>query len=110
MSESLLPHQISRPGGAITVWVIYDRPRDYPSGFVLRPQFAVRQGMNDEEFGEVTERIVGKYATQVIIASRHIWYSDSAKTLRAMLPAGCVRVGPVEGDASNISEVWMDPT
>lgn len=110
MPESVLPHQIARPGGAITFWVIYDRPRDYPDGFVLRPQFSVREGANDSEFGFVTERVVGKYAVNVVIISKHMWIADTAQELRAMLPAGCIRIGPTEGDDSKISEVWMDPT
>lgn len=110
MPDTTLPHQISRPGEAVTMWVIYDHPDWFPDGFVLRAQFSTREGINDSDYGTVTERLVGKRVTSVIILSHYAWTGDSADEVRALLPAHCIRIGPEPGDHASICEVWMDPT
>ena len=37
------PASVLRPPESITLWVIYERPKDYPDGYVLRPQFSVKR-------------------------------------------------------------------
>lgn len=103
-----LPRQIERPEGAITFWVIFDHPNDFPSGFVLRPQFSKVEAANDSQFGMITERHVGKTASSVTIISKFCWFGTNAAALRALIPPGCVRIGPVPGDDPKISEVWME--
>ena len=36
LTEDMIP-----PGAVMTVWVIYDHPKDHPDTFVARPQFVM---------------------------------------------------------------------
>lgn len=82
-----LPSQISRPEGALMIWTLYDHPRDYPSGYVLRPT-AVLAG--------------------VTLFSPIVWYASTPEELEAILPDGVIRMGPQEGDDPVILSVWME--
>jgi hypothetical protein len=77
-----------KPAGALTFWVIYQRPRDYPDGYVLRAQW-----------------ITGG----IILVSHEAWYAKTTDELRALLPMHTLtRMGPYEGDDPVIYEVWME--
>ncbi len=83
-----MPSDIEAPPGTLALWVIYDRPADYPAGFVLRPQFACRNG----------------HVTFCVAA----WYSPDINTLRALLPMSVdFRLDRFESDAPEIVEVWI---
>jgi hypothetical protein len=90
VTESL-PMYRPIPEGAvpITFWVLYDHPRDYPQGYVLRAQWSKR---GDPD---------------VVIADKIAWYAATLDELRAILPPGVVRMGPMPGDNPCIAEVWM---
>lgn len=82
-----LPEQLKAPDGALAVWVIYDHPRDFPKGFVLRPQFATRSG--------------------AVIASPEAWYASDPDTLRSILPPGVVCMARHPQDDPAILETWI---
>lgn len=107
-SDETTPSLLKRPPGAITFWLIFDHPRDQPDAFVLRPQFSAREFSGSEAFGRTIERVVSKTATSVVIVSHHAWRADTPDALRAILPHGCIRVGPMAGDDPKILEVWME--
>jgi len=86
MIGSALPEHVKVPEGAMVVWVIYDHPRDYPHGFVLRPQFAVS--------GEVR-------------ACPQAWYARSADELRSILPHGVTYLPRQPQDDVAILETWL---
>ena len=82
-----LPSQLPRPENALMIWVIYDHPRDFPDGYVLRPQ-ALVEG--------------------VLIVSAVAWSAATPDKLEAILPAGVTRIGPQEGDDPVIMSVWIE--
>ena len=85
--QQAVPALIDKPDGSITFWVIYDHPKDFPNGFVLRPQFAVN--------GRVE-------------ISPLAWYADDPEKLRAIMPPCCVLFERSEGDDPAILESWME--
>jgi hypothetical protein len=82
-----LPEQLPLPKDAVTFWVIYDHPRDFREGFVLRAQFAMRTG-----------------DAQV---SPEAWYADDPDKLRAIIPPGLTRLMRCAGDDPVIMETWL---
>jgi hypothetical protein len=91
MIQIATPEQLQaakKPEGAITFWVIYDRPKDFPDGYVLRAQWATKGG---------------------ITASQEAWYSKTIDNLHSLLPMWALtRMGPYPGDDPCIAEVWME--
>jgi hypothetical protein len=80
--------EVTVPDGAImTVWVIYERPTDRPNGYVLRPQFAMKDN--------------------TVLASHTAWAADDPDTLRAILPPGLTRLMPAVDDDPKILETWI---
>ncbi len=73
--------------GALTFWVIYDRPRDYPAYFVVRAQDVVQ--------GQVVPR---PYRT----------LAGTVEEARSHLPKHCVPMPLFEGDDPAILEVYME--
>ena len=72
MTEESIPAFRRPPEGALmTIWVIYDHPKDYPTGYVLRAQYCLRDGK--------------------IVADPIAWYASHPDQLRAALPAGVIR-------------------
>jgi hypothetical protein len=72
---------------AFEVWAIYERPRDYPAGYVVRC-WDVGPG------GSGGPRPVG-------------FYADDLATARARIPAGLVRLARLPGDDPAILETWL---
>lgn len=81
-----LPSQLTRPDGCLVLWVIYERPRDFPDGYVLRAQFAGRDG---------------------VTVSPIAWYAKAPEELRSILPGDAVALGRDPSDDKAILEVWM---
>jgi hypothetical protein len=71
----------------LTVWVIYERPVEYPQGYVVRPQFAMRGGE--------------------VRVSVHAWASPNLDTLRGALPDGLVPFTRQPNDDPAIIEAWL---
>lgn len=107
MNGPALPELVERPPECITQWVIYDHPRDFPDGYVLRPQFSALWFEGIERFGVIAEIVDGPKKA-VVIASPIAWYSGDPEQLRSILPAGVVLLGRMPGDDAKILEVWMD--
>jgi hypothetical protein len=104
MQERAMPDQVERPPESITLWVIFDHPRNYPHGYVLRPQFSVKRFDGMERFG----RIVEDHGNEVVIVSPRAWFGMTAVELRAILPRGTFRIPTSPGDDPAISEIWME--
>lgn len=81
-----LPKQLPVPKDAITFWVIWDHPVDYPQGYLLRAQFVIHG-----------KRFVSKIA----------WHADDPEKLRAILPPGGWRFERRPGDPKHLLETWM---
>jgi hypothetical protein len=75
------------PGRKLTVWVIYERPLDYPQGYVLRPQYALPGGE--------------------VALSQWAWTAPSAEAIRRSLPPGLYCEAAKPGDDPVILEVWF---
>lgn len=106
--EESIPEHIKRPPESITLWVIYDHPRDFPDLWVLRPQFSARRkrpGDNFSQFGRITE----DYGKAVVVISPLAWFAPDIGELHAILPPGCFQIGRNPGDDPAIAEIWMDP-
>lgn len=73
--------------GAITFWVIYDHPKDYPDEFVGRRQFVTAAGIVKDN--DLFAR------------------GPSVAAVREQIPQGAIQVGPSPGDDPVIAEVWM---
>lgn len=74
----------------IDFYVIYERPRDYPDDYVLRKQ--------------ATVLVPGQPAFEVIDKACIV---GPLAEVKAHVPKGCTRVGPLPGDDPVILEVWM---
>ena len=71
----------------MTLWIIYDRPRDYPDKFVLRRQFVVR-GIAEP------------------VKEKNCVLADRVADLQKLIPPGLMNlVDP--GDDPAILEVWV---
>ncbi len=90
------PSERQPPEGAsaaLTFWVIYRRPRDYPKGCVLRAQWPMRDG--------------------TVVADTIAWFSDyeddaqSIAALRDILPPGLTCLGRQPNDDPCIVESWV---
>lgn len=94
LEETLPMHRPVPPEAVpgITFWVIYDRPKDYPHGCVLRAQWAKRTVPNEPP---------------AVLADTICWYAATVEELHTILPPGVVRVGPAPDDDPCIAEVWM---
>lgn len=66
----------------LTIWVIYERPWDYPNNFVARAW----------EFDKPTEEIL---------------LGDSLEEVRQLLPAGLFRMPRAPTDDPVIVETWL---
>lgn len=89
MTEESLPSARPMPEGAIlAVWVIYQRPKDYPEGYVLRCQWAMK-------------------GTPGFKADTIAWYAASPDELRAILPPGLECLGRMADDDGAILETWI---
>ena len=87
MVDIALPEQVPVPDGALAIWVIYDHPKDFPKGFVLRAQFAMPGG--------------------AITMSKAAWYASDPDQLRSILPFGVVRMERHPDDDPSIVETWV---
>lgn len=87
-SEFSLPQLRAMPDDASMVfWTIYDHPTDYPGGFVLRANFALKNGHTR--------------------ADHLAWYASDAATLRELVPLGFKNIGRNNADDAKILEVWV---
>lgn len=86
MDRVALPEQVPIPEGALPFWVIYERPTDFPDGYVLRVQLASREG---------------------IAHPPYIWHAKTPDELRSILPPGLICMGRQPDDAPQILECWM---
>lgn len=71
---------------ALEMWTIYQRPRDYPCGYVVR------------------RSIIG---AGIVRADKVAIYVKDIHEARAMIPAGKVCLPPDEGDDPVILETWL---
>lgn len=76
----------------LSMWVVYDHPRDYPDHYVAR-QFLIRTGTK----------------TASVVATASIVQSDSLEIIREMMldQMGKVNIGRYEDDDPYIVEVWV---
>lgn len=81
-ASAVLPRQ-----DAITQYVIYDHPRDFPLYFVVRPWDIAR--------GKVEPRAIA--ALFADLEAARTWCRDR----------GCVCLGRHDGDDAKVIEVWM---
>lgn len=72
--------------GHLIIWTIYERPLDYPDGFVARP-WEVRG------------------AGEPIPGDAH--YFQTLEGARNFLPEGMYRLGRSPGDDGTITESWI---
>jgi len=87
MTKRPLPIDRPAPEGALAVWVIYHRPKDYPDGYVLRCQYAMPGGTTE--------------------ISKDAWFGDTLESLRAIVPPGLVRMSRHPNDEPHIVETWI---
>lgn len=70
----------------LTIWVIYERPADYPNDYVLRPQLASRDG---------------------VTIPPQAWTSPTLARIRSLVPPGLTRLPRQPHDDPSIYEVWL---
>jgi len=76
------------PGTVMTQWVIYDHPRDHPSGYVLRAHYIVGEGKD-------------------IVPDTAAWTHPKIEVLRMIVPPGLHCIPRFENDDPAIAEVWL---
>jgi hypothetical protein len=86
--QIILPELLPVPDGALVFWVIWDHPKDFPNGYVLRPQIVVPGSGN-------------RFTTSVA------WYASDPDKLRAILPPGCIPFARSDQDPPYLLETWM---
>jgi len=82
---------IERDGKHLTMFAIYDHPRDFPAGFIVR---AWRVCCHD---GQSTEPDGSSLALAAL----------SLEQARAMLPPGLFRLDRTTDDDPTLIEVWL---
>lgn len=78
-------HATAIRAGYLPMWVIYERPADYPQGFIARMH------------------VIGEACGPTITAIK----GEKLQDVRAKLPAGVVCIGREDGDEPQIVEVWI---
>jgi hypothetical protein len=73
-------------GEALSIWTVYDHPRDYPNSWVAR-RF------------EISNKGVG--------ITREMFLADTLEELRVLLPVGLVRLNRQASDDPKIVETWL---
>jgi len=76
------------PSTVLSMWTLYDRPRDYPQHYVAR-RFEVASG-------HIYPR-----------PTNDMFTADSLEELRMLLPPGLVCLGRNPSDDPNIVETWI---
>jgi hypothetical protein len=71
---------------ALAFWVIYKNPKDCPGRYVLRKQYATREG---------------------VVVDKDSFVAIEPQELREQMPPGLVKIGPQPGDDPVILEVWV---
>lgn len=74
----------------VELWVIYERPVDWPDSFVVRRQKVM-----------LADRIERLWIDPIGLAY------DTLAAARAALPYGLVNIGRSDDDAPSIKEVWV---
>ena len=78
----------------LSMWVVYDHPKDFPEHYVAR-QWLVRMGAK----------------TASVEATANVLYSESLEAVRDMVMftagAGRVNIGRYDDDDPKIVEVWV---
>lgn len=69
----------------LIVWAIYQRPKDYPQGFVVRP------------WSTVDGQILGG----------KVQYAETLSEARSKVPPNLVRLPPLPGEDPVILESWI---
>ena len=80
--------RVPPPGSVMTTWTIYKKPKDYPTGYVLRASYVMDDG-------------------GLIVVDPLAWYCESVERLRAMVPPGLARFMPGPTDDAVILETWL---
>lgn len=76
-----------QPPNTQALWVIFERPLDFPDSYVLRPQYWSRQG---------------------IFISRYAWLSPTLRGVRALLRPGLVLIPrDPDRDPPTLFESWV---
>jgi hypothetical protein len=68
------------------IWVIYEKPKDYPKYFAVRRQRAT---------------------AGVIVIDKHVQLTDTLEEARALVPEGLTCLPRFENDDPNIVECWF---
>jgi len=79
-------HRISRAAGGLPMWVVYCRPKDFPSAYVAR-MHVIGGG--------------GHYATKMHVIGMTV------DEVRELLPPGLYNLGRNPEDDAKIVEVWI---
>lgn len=82
------------------LWVIYERPTDYPESFVLRKQYVKSHP------SEVVEGATS-FGDPLIAVDRKAWIAPTLHGLRHVIPNGLTRIPRLPGDDPKIVEVWV---
>lgn len=75
-----------------TLWVVYERPLDYPDGFVIRAHYVVRDTQ-------------GRTLTAVARVAHCV--GPTLESVRRLLPPGLHPLGRMPNDEPQIVEVWI---
>ena len=76
-----------KPADTLSMWTVYDHPKDYPRDFVARRS--------------IIERLGRTFVTNDVIIA------PSLDEVRELLPPGLYRLDPMPGDEPQIVEVWL---
>ena len=83
LSEDLIPH-----GAVMTVWVVYDHPKDFPASYVARPQFVMQDNS--------------------VVPCRAAWVNEDLDVIRnALAETGLTCLARQTGDDPKIVETWL---
>jgi hypothetical protein len=75
------------PPLTLSIWTVYDHPRDYPDSWVARRVDISRQ--------------------RGVVMTSEMFLADSLEELRALLPPGLARIARSPMDDPKIAETWI---
>lgn len=90
------------PDEGLELWTIYQKPKDYPDGFVVRRSLvgAGRKCLTCESGARHTNTVCP-------LMDATAQYAPSLETARALVPRGLARIPRNPEDDSVIVEVWL---
>jgi hypothetical protein len=89
----------------LVIWTIFERPKDFPDGYVVRKFYVQPQSVTRLPNGCV-QREFSQQPT-AIKPDPSAFYCKTLQEAREAVPPGMARLDPMTGDDPTVKETWI---